>query len=154
MLVKDMGIKVYVKELMIKENRDLIISNKRWWLSKGVDFKIQDFKGSDRGLSQEEYKKYTPLDHLLIDPEYKHSGNECSCITGGYKNLFIRGFDMADVGTNGSDVIACWQFPTVVGNIIEDWYNSNYTINRDNNGKIIVRGVPEIFRGTYKYDLP
>lgn len=155
MLVKDMGIKVYVKELMIKENRDLIISNKRWWLSKGVDFKIQDFKGGDRGLSQEEYEKYTPLDHLLIDPEYKHSGNECSCIAGGYKNLFIRGFDMADVvGTNGSDIIACWQMPTVIGNILDDWFCTSYIIAKDFNGKIIVKNAPELFRGTHKYDLP
>jgi len=152
LLVKQMGIPVYIKELLIKENRDLIFNNKRYWLSKGVHFKIQDFKGVDRGLSQEEYAKYTNLDHLLVDPEYKH-GKICSCMSG-YRNIFIRGFDMADVWPKGGDVIACWHFPTVIGNIIEDWYNPNYTIERNNKGKMIVRGVPEIFRGTNEKDLP
>lgn len=152
LLAKQMGFPVYVKELLIKRYRDLIVDHKRYWLSKGIDFKIQDFKGMNRGISHEEYKNYTALDHLLVDPEYKH-GSPCACING-YKNVIIRGFDMLDVGTNGGDIIACWYFPTVVGNILEDSYNPNYRIERDNKGKVIVRGVPEIFRGTQPKDLP
>jgi len=152
LLVKQMGIPVYVKELLIKKYRDNILAHRREWSAKGVDFKIQDFKGVDRGLSHEEYSKYTPLDNLLVDPEYKH-GQVCSCLFG-FKNVFIRGFDMVDVGTNGGDVIACWHFPTVVGNILDDWFNPNYNIVRQANGKIKVTGVPEIFRGTFKNDLP
>lgn len=151
-LVKSMGFPVYVKELLIKEYRDEIVENKRFWLSNKVDFKIQDFKGIDRGISQEEYTKYAPVDHLLVDPEYKH-GQICSCINK-YKNVFIRGFDMADVWPKGGDVVGCWHFPTVVGNIIEDWFNPNYTIIRQVDGKMKVKGVPEIFRGTYERDLP
>ena len=151
-LVKKMGIPVYAKELLIKEYRDKIVEHKRFWLSQGVDFKIQDFKGMDRGISYEEYTKYTPLDHLLVDPEYKH-GQVCSCLDR-YKNVFIRGFDMLDVWPKGGDVVGCWHFPTVVGNIIEDWYNPDYTIIRQADGKMKVNGVPEIFRGTFKNDLP
>jgi len=149
---KKLGFSVYAKELLIKEYRDKIVEHKRFWLSQGVDFKIQDFKGMDRGISQEEYKKYAPIDYLLVDPEYKH-GQVCSCLYG-YKNVFIRGFDMADVWPKGGDVVACWHFPTVVGNIIEDWFNPNYIIIRQVDGKMKVKGVPEIFRGTFKNDLP
>jgi len=151
-LVHQMGIPVYVKELLIKEYRDAIIEHKRWWLSQGIDFKIQDFKGQERGISQEEVAKYTPLDRLLVDPEYKHR-NPCSCIFG-YKNLFIRGFDMVDVGTNGSDIVACWHDPTVVGNILEDWFTSNYIIVKKPDGTNDVKFVKKLYRGTYERDLP
>jgi len=151
-IIKSMGYPVYVKELMIKEYRDLIISNKRFWLSKGVDFKIQDFKGEDKGISHEEYSKYTPLDHLLIDQEYKH-GNPCSCING-YKSLFIRGFDMANVWPKGADVIACWHDPTVIGNILEDWYCSSGIVTRKTSGEMEVKFATKLYRGTQERDLP
>jgi len=152
LLVKSMKIPVYVKELMIKEYRDLIVSNKRWWIEQGIDFKVQDFKGEDRGISQEEYEKYTPLDHLLISPDYKH-GNPCSCING-YKNLFIRGFDMKDVFPQGGDVIQCWEDPTVVGNIFEDWYCSSGVVTRRKDGKMEVKFATKLYRGTEEKDLP
>lgn len=152
LLVKQMGIPVYVKELLIKKYRDSIIENKRYWLSKGVSVKIQDFKGKDRGISREEYGKYTDLDRLLIDQEYKHD-KICSCLSG-YKNLFIRGFDMMDIWEKGADVIACWHFPTIIGNIIEDWFNTDYTIVRNFDGKMFVKGTPLLFRGTNEFDLP
>ena len=152
LLVKSMGYPVYVKELLLKEYRDSILSNKKYWLSQCVEFKVQDFKGEDKGISQEEYEKYTPIDHLLIDPEYKH-GNPCSCING-YKNLFIRGFDMADVWSKGADVIACWQDPTVIGNILEDWYCSSGIVVRKADGGMEVKFATKIYRGTNEKDLP
>lgn len=152
MTVKSMGIPLYVKELMIVKHRDAIVENKRYWLSKGVEFKIQDFKGRVQGWSNEEYKKYTPIDNLLISQEYKH-GDICSCIKG-YKNLFIRGYDMADVWEKGADVIACWYDPTVIGNILEDWYSPNYIITRKRSGEVDVKNVKKIYRGTYEKDLP
>jgi len=151
-LVKSMGFSVYVKELLIKEYRDEIIDNKKFWLSHGIDFKIQDFKGMDRGISQEEYSKYTPLDNLLVDPEFKH-GQVCSCLYG-YKNVFIRGFDLVDVWPKGGDIVACWHDPSVVGNILEDWYNPEYIIERKMNGEMEVKNVPKLYRGTYERDLP
>jgi len=149
---KSLGLNLYVKELLFKEKRDEILENSRFWKKQGVNFKIQDFKGIDRGLSQEEYSKYTPMDHLLIDNEYKH-GNPCSCLHG-YKNVFIRGYDMKDVWPKGGDVIACWYDPTVVGNIHDDWFNSNYVISRKPNGQINVTGVEKLYRGTHERDLP
>jgi len=142
---------VYVKELLFKENRGKILEFKEFWKRKGISFKIQDFKGMDRGMSRESYKEYTPVDNFLVDSEYKHYGRECSC-KAGYQNLFIRGFDMADVYPNGGDVIACWYDPCVIGNIVENWFNSDYKINRVSKG-IDVTGVPKIYRGTYEKDL-
>lgn len=152
LLVKEMGIPVYVKEILVVNYRNEIFENKKFWLSQGVGFKIQDFKGIDRGISQEEYTKYTPLDYLLVDPEYKH-GMICSCVSG-YKNLFIRGFDMADICQTGSDVIACWHDPAVIGNILEDWFNPDYLITRKIDGIIEIKNVTKLYRGTHERDLP
>jgi hypothetical protein len=151
MFVKDMGINVYVKELLRVQWRDEILKTKRYWLQNGITFKLQDFKGVDRGISHEEYLKYTPIDRALIDPEYKH-GPICACLRG-YTNLFIRGFDMADVWKLGGDIIACWHDPVVVGNIKENWYHAGYQIKNMRHG-VEVQLVPKIYRGDHFHDLP
>lgn len=150
--VSGLGIPVYVKELLIKEYRDKILEHKRYWLSKNIDFKIQDFKGIDSGISNEEYSKYAPIDHLLVSPEFKHT-SPCSC-KAGYKNLFIRGFDEANIWPKGGDVIACWYDQTVVGNIIEDWFDPNYVISLDSKGNRDVKFVKKLYRGDREKDLP
>lgn len=146
MLVKSFGIKVYVKELLIVSKRKEILENKKYWFNNGVEFRIQDFKGYGRGLTHEEYKNYTALDLLLIHQEYKHNGDTCAC-RRGYKNVIIRGFDIF-----AGDVIACWNDPTVIGNINEDWYNPEYQICRVN-GEIDVKVKEKIYRGTYPKDM-
>jgi len=147
--LRDAGIKVYVKELLIKDMREDILQYKRFWKSQGVELKIQDFKGEDRGISSEEYKKYTPIDILLVHPEFKH-GNPCSC-RKGYKNLFIRGFDEKNIWPKGGDVIACWFDQRVVGSIPDDWFDPNYVISVDNKGQRNVKSAKKIYRGdTYK----
>jgi len=152
LLVRDMGISVYVKELLIKKYREEILQFRKFWQEQHVYFRIQDFKGMTKGLSHEEWKKYTPLDHLIVDREYKHSGKNCQCIRG-YKQLFIRGFDMKDVFPKGGDVIACWHDPTVIGNVIEDWYTPYTSVQRVPNG-CDVKGVEKLYRGTHERDLP
>jgi organic radical activating enzyme len=142
---------VYVKELLIKEHRDAILRHRDFWRRKEIDFKIQDFKGMDRGWSGEAYKDYTPVDNFLVDPEYKHYGNECTCMKG-YKSLFIRGYDMADVDHSAGDVIGCWHDPCVVGNILEDWYSPDNVVKRSDKG-IEVVGCNKLYRGTYEKDL-
>jgi len=139
------GIHVYVKELFIKNNREEILVNKKYWTLRGIEFRIQDFKGVQRGKSFEEFEKYSPIDMALIHREYKHNGDTCYC-RKGYKNVLIRGFDIF-----AGDVIACWSDPTVIGNIMEDWYKPNYTIARVN-GDIDVQGVDKLYRGTYPKD--
>jgi hypothetical protein len=149
--VYNAGIPVYVKELLILDQRDGILANKRFWLDKGISFKIQDFKGYDRGFSNEEQFEYKPIDRLLIDSEFKHYGKTCSCLKG-YKNLFVRGFDMADVYPKGGDVIACWYDPTVIGNVIDNWFDESYFVNRTD-GKIDVSCKTKLYRGTFEKDL-
>jgi hypothetical protein len=61
---------------------------------------------------------------------------------------------MADVFPKGGDVIACWRDPTVVGNIIEDWYKSQYVIGRKPDGKMDVRNIDKLYRGTHERDMP
>lgn len=150
--IRDAGIKVYVKELLIKSLREDILQYNRFWKSNRVEFKIQDFKGEDRGLSSEEYSKYTPIDRLLVHHEFKH-GNPCSC-RKGYKNLFIRGFDEKNIWPKGGDVIACWFDPTVVGSIPDDWFDPKYVISVTSGGKRDVKFVKKIYRGDHERDLP
>ena len=146
--LRDKGYPVYVKELMFVDLHENIMENKRYWKDKGVEFKIQDFKGVLRGRSQEELPRYGPLEYLHIDSEYRKSGDYCACMYG-YKNVLIRG------GWNEGDVLACFEDPKVVGNIQEMWYDSGYKISRRNSkGCIDVQGLKkEIYRGTYEKDL-
>jgi MoaA/NifB/PqqE/SkfB family radical SAM enzyme len=146
------GFNVYVKEMLIIDFKQQILNNKTFWKFKNVPFKIQDFKGMIKGYSKEEYKKYTAMDNLLIDNEYKKPAKTCFCYSG-YKNLFIRGFDIADVWEKGGDVIACWHDPTIIGNIIEDWYLPNHRITKNQKGYNIA-GVDKLYRGTHNKDLP
>ena len=145
MLVKDLGFKIYVKELLMVENRDKILENKSYWKKRGIDFRIQDFKG-ERGSTYEEYRNYTALDKLLIYSEYKHYDKECSCRVG-YKNVLIAGFNLLD-----GNVYGCWQDKCVIGNIINDWYDPNYKISRDRDG-INIKGVSKKYIGTYPKDV-
>lgn len=145
-LLYNSGIKTYVKELLITSKRKEILENRSYWKNKGVEFRIQDFKGYGRGMTHEEYKNYTPFDALLLHQEYKHSGDICAC-RSGYKNVIIRGFDIF-----AGDVIACWNDPTVIGNICEDWYNPTYKIKRVENG-IDVEVDKKLYRGTYPKDM-
>lgn len=152
LFVKSFGIPIYVKELLIPSQKHYIIDNKRKWKELGIDFKIQDFKGVDRGWSHEEYVNYTPIDHLLVDNEYKHPLQTCSC-QKGYKNILIRGFDEYDDFPTGGDIVACWHDPTVVGNINEMWYNPNYKITK-HDGIYDIKGVDKLYRGKlYDRDL-
>jgi len=141
--VKSAGINIYVKELLIPKNKTAILHNKDFWESKGVEFRIQDFRGY-RGRGKE--INYTREELNLIHPEYKHVESICAC-RKDYKNVLIRGYDIF-----AGDVIACWQDPTVIGSITVDWYNPNYKINRDENG-INVSGVEKLYRGTYPRDM-
>jgi hypothetical protein len=145
--LQDRGWPVYVKELMFVDERDSILENKSYWKEKGVDFKIQDFKGTDRAKSQEELPKYGPLEYLYIDSEYRKPGDTCACMWG-YKNVIIRG------GWNHGDVIACFEDPKVVGNIQDMWYDPGYKIVKNKaENRIDVQGLKNnIYRGTYERD--
>jgi len=141
LLVKSFGITVIVKELLIVSQRDEILKNKKFWIAKDVQFKIQDFKGTQSGVSYEEYQQYSPIDFLLVDNEYKHDIDSCCC-KRGYKNIIIRGYDFGS-----GDVIACWFCPTsIIGNIKQNTFHPDYKIIKKN-GKLDVTGVEKIEKG-------
>ncbi|MDR3012547.1 MAG: hypothetical protein LBU70_04980 [Chitinispirillales bacterium] len=137
------GIPVYVKELLHPDLKDVILKNKTFWKSMGVEFRIQDFKGR-RGC---EPIPNTPEDYALIHHEYKHYGSQCAC-REGRKQVLIRGYDIF-----AGDVLACWNDPVVVGSVIDDWYNGAYVINRAIDGAIEVTGVGKAYRGSYPGDV-
>lgn len=120
LMMKDLGFLVYVKELLFHEERDAILEHKRTWESLQVEFKIQDFKGANLGVSKEAVEDYTAEDWSLITPEYCRNISDCRC-KEGYKQLIIM--------RDGS-VISCYVIPDIVGHIIECTYSPNHYVNR------------------------
>jgi len=143
--------KIYVKELLRTEDKFKIMQNKMFWGAKGIPLKVQDYKGDQKGADFTEYDKYTSIENMLIDSEYKHPLNEdCSCLKG-YRTFNIRGYDQWS-----GDIVACWLDPVVVGNIQENWFSPNYKVCRkeDCSGQREVKNVEKIYRGTYEKDRP
>jgi len=142
---EELGIPVYVKELLRVKDREKIIKNRDYWKLKGIDFKIQDYKGDFKGATFTEYSKYSGLDHALIDEEYKHPKNIfCTCMKG-YRTFGIRGYEPF-----GGDVVSCWQDPVIVGNIQEGWFNNNFKVDRYPGTSVRnVIGVPKKYAGTF-----
>jgi organic radical activating enzyme len=116
---RDLGLPVYVKELLFHEERDAILENKRRWESLGVEFKIQDFKGSYLGVSKEGVADYTPEDHSLVSNEYVHNLGDCKC-KDGYKQLIVM--------RDGS-IISCYIVADIVGNMIDGTYRPNHYVS-------------------------
>jgi len=147
--LKNMGIPVYVKELLRIEDKTDIINHRVFLRKHGIELKIQDYKGDDRGLDCTEIQQYTQADCALVDMEYKHAVNKpCSCLRG-YKGIAIRGYD-----EYSGNVIACWHDPVVVGNIQEMRFNPNFTVNILPDGTKDVTGVSKKYAGKNYRDLP
>lgn len=149
LLIKRLGISVYVKELLRVKDRKLILANKKYWKDTyNIELKIQDYKGDIKGASYTEYNKYSALDHKIIDEEYKHKRSEfCSCMKG-YRTFGIRGYDQYS-----GNVVACWLDPVIVGNIKGGWFNNNFKIDRVPGTSIRnVIGVPKKYSGTFHKD--
>jgi hypothetical protein len=119
LMMKELGLPVYVKEILFHEEQDAILENKSKWESLGIDFKIQDFKGSFLGVSGEGIAEYTSDDWRLVSCEYIRNAGDCRC-KAGYKQLLV----MKD-GT----VISCYRMQEAVGNMIEGTYKSNYYVS-------------------------
>jgi hypothetical protein len=133
----EQGIPVYVKELLFHEDREVIKENKKKWKALGIPFKIQDFKGFDRGKDFQEIKNYDDEDWYLVDFEYKKCGDTCTCFKG-YRNILIGGH------TLGGKVFACFEDMKIIGDIPKNEFNSNYVIKRTRKG-IEVQGVPSLY---------
>lgn len=151
LFVRDLGISVYIKELLRVKDRKLIIENKKWWKDEhGIQLKVQDYKGDYLGADFSEYSKYSGLDYQLVDNEYKHSyKTHCTCFSG-YRCFGIRGFDEF-----AGNIVACWQDPVIVGNIQDMWFNPNWKVSRiPNSDQRNVIGVPKKYAGTNERDRP
>lgn len=145
--MQDCGIQIYVKELLVVEHRAAILENKETWEGRGVEFRIQEFKGY-KGRDGYPLSQYTADDWKLVYPEYCHNKDNCQCRIG-YKQVLIRGYDIF-----AGDVIACWNDPTVVGNIVEDWYDGGYIVNTgDYLAGRDVQGVKKLYRGGWPRDI-
>jgi hypothetical protein len=145
-LVYESGIKTYVKELLFPDQKDAILKHKRYWEERGVEFRIQDFKGY-RGRDSKTMITYTAEDWALIHSEYRHESNICSC-REGYTQILIRGYDIF-----AGDVLACWNDPTVIGSIPMDTYTPYQQVNILNNGGRDVAVQKKVYRGSYPYDF-
>jgi MoaA/NifB/PqqE/SkfB family radical SAM enzyme len=131
------GIPVYVKELLLHSDRETVKEYKRKWKALGVPFKVQDFKGYDRGKDFLEIKEYDIEDWCLIDFEYKKCNELCTCLRG-YKTLLIGGH------TLGGNVFACFEDMKIVGNIVKNEFNHRYQVKHTPRG-IVVEGVPAVY---------
>jgi hypothetical protein len=119
LMMKGLGFPVYVKEILFHDERGAILENKKRWESLGVEFKVQDFKGSFLGLSGEGSAEYDREDWGLISNEYIRDTSDCRC-KAGYKQLIVM--------RDGS-VISCYRMPEVVGNMVEGTYRPNYLVS-------------------------
>jgi len=150
LFLRDNGVPVYAKELLVHSDRELIKEHKRKWKALGVPFKIQDFKGYDRGKDFKEMREYDDEDWYLVDFEYKKCNATCTC-TRGYKTILIGGH------TLGGNVFACFEDMKIVGNIARNEFNPNFSVKRTPTGVEVV-GVPAVYfydkvvreKGVYK----
>lgn len=141
------GDRVYVKELLFVGTREILLAAKREWESRGFRYKIQDFKGFERGRDFSEWRSYSPEDMLAIDSEYKRGGDECACMRG-YKNILIRG------GWHDGDVLACFEDPKVVGSLQRNDYLPDYRVVKDfQEGRIDVQCPGAGYVGHWDRDL-
>lgn len=116
----DAGVKVYVKELLWKDELLDILRNRNRWIKRGVQFNIQDVQSID-GSPQ----NYNAHDLAFISDEYKHLGNYCSCWQG-WHSISIRGYDIA-----AGDVVACWLDPKIIGNVKDNTLSMNFKVEID-----------------------
>jgi hypothetical protein len=147
--IRNMGVPLYVKELLRVEDRAAILEHRRQLNKYGIKLKIQDYKGDNRGLDLKEQRQYTEADCALVDMEYRHLANfPCTCLAG-YRGIAIRGYD-----EYSGNVIACWHDPVIVGNIQDMQFNPSFTVNVLPDGRKDVTGVPKKYAGTNPQDLP
>jgi len=146
--MKNLGFDVYVKELLFVDIKTEILQDREYWVKKGIPFKIQDYKGSDFGKTGSIHEGYTPEETALVDQEYFHLGDFCSC-QKGYKSVLIRGTTW-----RCGDVLGCWHDPKVVGNIQRREFDPSYRTFIDRQkGRMDVLGVPSVYYGTFDRDM-
>ncbi len=122
--LRDLGIEVYVKELLFLDEKDKMLEWRAWWKKTGVAYKIQDFKGV-KGMDQTEATKYSTDDMILVDPEYRHLKDRyCHC-RPDYMQILIAGYD-----EYSGLIYACWKDNKVIGSIQQRTLNKNANVDR------------------------
>ena len=133
LLLKHLGLNVYVKEILWPEFKEEIANDKKFLESKGVSVKIQDAK---TGHLEEDSVKYDLTCLQMISPEYnKAKLKSCTC-KKGYKSFCIIGFE-----ENSGDVVACWHDQKIIGNIQKNEFNPSYSVCINPNGSKSVNGI-------------
>lgn len=117
-MMRDLGFKVYVKELLFVDERHAIEENKARWEGLGIDFRVQDFKGAYLGISGEETRKYTREDSCLVSPEYIRDLYDCRC-KYGYTQLIVM---------RSGKIISCYALQEPVGDMIQCTYRPGYKV--------------------------
>jgi MoaA/NifB/PqqE/SkfB family radical SAM enzyme len=118
-MMRDLGFHVYVKEILFAGESEEIAGNRERWNGLGVEFKVQDFKGSSLGMSAEETPRYNANDWKMISAEYLRDPYDCRC-KPGYKQLLV----MRD-----GRVLACYVYQEPVGNMVECTYKPGYHVS-------------------------
>jgi len=127
-MMKDLGFPIYVKEILFHDERDAILENKKRWESLGVEFKIQDFKGSFLGISGEGISTYTIEDQNLISREYIRNIRDCRC-KNGYTQLIVL---------RDGPIVPCYLTQEVIGNMIDGTYKPGYHVRRTDMSRSVV----------------
>jgi hypothetical protein len=117
-MMKNLGFPIYVKEILFHEDREAILENKAHWENLGVEFNMQDFKGSYLDISGEGVPSYTPEDQVLISSEYIRNIRDCRC-KNGYTQLIVM--------RDGS-IIPCYVLQEVIGNMVDGTYKPGYHV--------------------------
>jgi len=130
-----LGIPVYVKELLFKDKIMDILKAREMWALAGIPFKIQDVQPLD-----DSPQDYNFRDLVLIDDEYKHQGHYCSCWQG-WRSISIRGYDIA-----AGNVVACWLDPKIIGNVADNTLSLDFGVEIES-----ATGRRNVTGGEYSY---
>lgn len=108
-LMKSLGLPVYVKELLVEDDLELILQNRDRWENEGVPVKIQHFRetGKDDALDVN-LAQYIDGMYRSYDFEI----DECKC-RAGYTGIILR---------MDGRVLVCWHDQRIVGNIQDGTY--------------------------------
>lgn len=137
--LRDLGVSVYIKELLAPQVYWDVLKARTGWEQEGFAVKWQDYK-----MPRDMYHSVTgeSFGVAVMDQEYVRTvGHPCFC-RYGYKTIIIHSKWKA------GDVIACWFNQVVVGNIVENTYNPDAVVIKEANG-MQVQGVPLVYNDQY-----
>jgi hypothetical protein len=123
--MRDLGLPVYVKELLIRSELEAILRDRDQWSSLGIPVKLQHYcctgcKWDTDGRIDETMLKYVDDIYRTYDFEI----DECRC-RAGYEGIIIR---------MDGRVLTCWHDQRVIGSIQDCTYMSGARVVKQVNG--------------------